>query len=388
MCYNDKGKFSAIQPEKCRFAPALEKDMKVTVKALCLLLCICTLISLASCSSSYLDGVFKRDENNPDQTTAPDDTPAVPDTLTRRAGKYSILVVNEGSSAGSLSALFICVIDPSGDGSAKFLQIPAATYVNGTYLTFAAQYSGSYNAALFDGCSSEMAREKAISAVRSLIVTNLCIPVDYYLCMTPDQLSGVAETFGGISADVPFTMALPGGGVLEPGRQDIKGSAVGDFATYSGFSAASAINVYKVIYASLITKARAVTSNDNIALLAAELRYNTTTDIPSSSGEDIFLIRKLITPESGDITFTDLAAQSCAIDIGVAYVIYRDTAYEQIKNYLEMYENNDFSSFFDKDGSMNKKSTQTINTIYTTKGETPAIYSVSQITEGIISLAA
>ena len=53
-----------------------------------------------------------------------------------------------------------------------------------------------------------------------------------------------------------------------------------------------------------------------------------------------------------------------------------------------MYENNDFSSFFDKEGSMNKKSTQIINTIYTTKGETPAVYSVSQITEGIISLAA
>ena len=365
----------------------MEKDMKITVKALCLLLCICALISLASCSSSYLDGVFKRDKNNPDQTTTADETPVVPETLTRRAGKYSILVVNEGSTAGTLSALFVCVIDTTDNGSVKFLQIPAATYVNGSYLTFAAQYYGSYNAALFDGSSSDMAREKAISAVRSLIVTNLCIPVDYYLCMTPDQLSGVAETFGGISADVPFTMALPKAGTLNPGEQKIKGSAVGEFATYNGFSEISAINVYKVIYASLITKARAVISNDNIALLAAELRYNTTTDIPASSGEDIFLIRKLITPESSDITFTDLAAQSCAIDIGVACVIYRDTAYEQVKNYLEMYENTDFSKFFDKDGSMNKKSTQMINTIYTAKGETPAVYSLNQISEGIISLA-
>lgn len=361
--------------------------MKFTAKALCLLLCICTLFSLASCSSSYFDGVFERDKNNPNVTTG-DDAPAVPETLTRKAGKYSILVVNEGSSAGTLSALFICVIDPSGNGSVKFLQIPAATFVNGTYLTFASQYSGSYNAALFDGSSTGTAREKAIASIRSLIVTNLCIPVDYYLCMTPGQLSGVADTFGGISADVPFTMALQGASTLMPGRQNISGSAVGAFATFNGFSDASAINVYKVVFASLITKARALISNDNIALLAAELRYNTTTDIPTSSGEDIFLIRKLISPESADITFTDLAAQSCAIDTGLAYVIYRDTAYNQIKDHLGMFENDDFSKLFDKDGKLNKSSTQIINMIYTTKGETPAVYSIYQISEGIISLAA
>lgn len=364
----------------------MEKDMKFTAKALCLLICLCTLISLTACGS--IDGLLKRDKNNPDQTTTADTAPAVPETLTRKAGKYSILVVNEGSAAGTLSALFVCVIDPSGDGSVKFLQIPAATYVNGTYLTFAAQYSGSYNAALFDGSSSDTAREKAIYSIRSLIVTNLCIPIDYYLCMTPDQLSGVADTFGGVSADVPFSMVLPGAGTLSPGRQDIKGSAVGAFATFSGFSEVSAINVYKVIFASLITKARAVVSNDNIALLAAELRYNTTTDIPSSAGEDIFLIRKLISPESADITFTDLAAQSCAIDTGLAYVIHRETSYEQIRDYLGMYENNDFSKFFDKNGSMNKSSTQLINIIYTTKGEMPAVYTVFQVSEGIISLAA
>ena len=365
----------------------MEKNMKLTAKALCLLLCICSLISLASCSSSYFEGVFKRDKDNPVQTTSDNTTPDVPETLTRKAGKYSVLVVNEGESAGTLSALFICVIDTSGSGSVKFLQIPAETYVNGSFLTFAAQYSGSYGKAWFDGSSSELAREKAISDVRSLIVTNLCIPVDYYLCITPAQLSGIAGTFNGISADVPFAMALKSG-TLNQGEQVLKGSAVGEFATYSGFSASSAINVYKVIYTSLITKARTLISSDNIALLAAELRYNTTTDIPASSGEDIFLIRKLISPDSGSITFTDLSAQSCAIDAGLAFVVNRDTAYEQIKNHLDMYESTDFSSFFDKDGNLNKKSNETINRIYTAKGKTPTVYSLYQISEeGIISLA-
>lgn len=364
----------------------MEKNMKFTAKAICLLLCVCTLFSLTSCSS-FLDGVFRRDKDNPDQTTTSNEIPDIPETLTRKAGKYSILVVNEGVNAGTLSALFICVIDPAGEGSAKFLQIPAATYINGSYLTFAAQYSGSYNAALFDGSSSDTARERAISAIRSLIVTNLCIPVDYYLCMTPDQLSGVAGTFGGISADVPFTMALPGSGMLSPGKQTIKASDVGAFATHSAFSDTAAMNVYKVIYSSFIIKARSTVSNDNIALLAAELRYNTTTDIPASSGEDIFLIRKLISPESGNITFTDLSAKSCAIDIGLAYVIHRETSYEQIRDYLSMYENSEFSKFYDADGSMNKSSTQVINMIYTSKDVTPAVYSVYQISDGAISLA-
>jgi len=330
------------------------------------------------------DGSVTGDESN-DPGVSDDPIPA---TLGRVAGKYSFLVINEGNAAGSLSSVFVCALDSTGDCSASFLQIPFASYINNgsSYYTLASLYSGTYAAAVADGVNADTARVKAIEALRSVIVSAMRIQVDYYVCFTPSGLSNVAHELGGIKVVVPFAMTLSNGVVLSPGERTVDGNSVGALVTYSGFSSASQNDIYKIIYAALVSQARSVISNSNISLFAIEMRGNCVTDLPSSSGEDVFFLRKLLSAPSESVRFSGVPSQGCGIPTGFVYVINRSGACSQISSFLALYTNEDFSSFFDPDKVLTDVDNRVVDNLYATSMTAPPVYSMPAIVSGILQL--
>ena len=360
--------------------------MKSGVRILCVIMAAFMLLSFTSCS--FLDKLMDNGQEAENTDNDPAGDPAAPKTLTRRPGVYTFMVINETASAGSLSSLFICALDATESGSASFLQINPGTYINngGEYATLGALYSGVYSKAAADGINTDSARIKAIEALRGAISSLMSIPVDYYVCMDPDRISEIASYLGGINVTIPFSLSLSDGSSLSAGTHTV-GSSLGALVTYSGFSASSALDIYKLAYAGIIDKARSEITSANISLFAMAMRKNVITDLPYSSGEDIFFIRKLLAVSSNDVCFTGASSQGCGISSGFVYVVHRSLFCDQIKDFLKVYDDPDFSALFDADQKLNDSTNVVVNTIYLAGGNLPVVYSLAAIKSGMLNLS-
>lgn len=310
--------------------------------------------------------------------------PAIPVSLTRKAGKFTFLLINEGQREGELASMFVVALDVTDDSSASFLQIPARTYISGGSL--ASIYSSSFSAAVSDGTNPGIAREKAVAALRSALSSKMCIRVDYYICFTPEGLAGAIDSLAGITVDVPFVIPGPNNGSITAGRRELTGAEVTYYASYSGYSPASALDAYKIIYAAAISKAREIISSSNLALFVLELRNSCMTDVPFNAGEDIFYMRKLLSSDSADIRFTSLATQTYAISTGLSEIVYKAAVCSQIQDFLDIYSAGNVADEFDINEDMNDKSNSMINTIYRLQGSIPAVFDLTAVSGGAIKL--
>ncbi len=352
------------------------------------LIALCIILALSCVSCSLLDIFDLGGASGTQTTTAKTDNSSnnTPVSIAKKSGVYTILFLNEGGTEGSLSSLFICSIDTAEDYGVSFLQIPIKTYVNNAYTTIAGVYSGNYNSSLSDGNTADRARESAILAVKSIIESHFCVYVDYYLWSNPSRLGVLCEKIGGVDINVPYSMLLSNGETLMPGVQSLSGGTMAAFLSYSGFSDAVLMNVYKVLISTIYTKIKAEVTNDRVSLFVIEVRNCVVTDIPSSGGEDIFFTRKLISTESDGVKFTQASTQSCAVSSGVVEVIRRSSAVKLINDFLHVYAVEFTADMFDPDKMFTDDNNQLVSIIYTGSGSDAPVYTAANIKDGQLTL--
>ena len=348
---------------------------------LSLILCICLLLSLSSCS--FFKGVFKSDNGEETGTGGTSGPVDVPETVDRAPGVYSFLILNEGQTEGTLASIFLLALNSTESGGASFLQIPIRTYISGG--SFASIYSASYSAAVTDGNNTDIAREKAIAAVKNAVVSKMCIGVDYHICFTYDGFIDAIDSIGGVTVDVPFVVPS-GKSAISSGRQTLDGVSAASLVSYSGFSVASQIDVFKVVLGAYIARAKQTVTSSNLSLFVLELRNSSVTDVPYNAGEDIFFMRKLLYSSSDSVRFSTVASQSIAISTGLAHVVYKSALCSQIIEFLALYSVPDISDKFDPGEDLNDKTNAMINTIYNSAGTVPAVFDLTAVAGGAIAL--
>ena len=364
------------------------KINNLMIRCISALLCLIMLVPLCtSCAelTEFLEAGSNKDQDGIDDSNSQntDDTPV---TVEKKGGVYTVLIVTESKTPGTLASVFVCSFDTVESKTVSFLQIPLRIYTNNEYVTVGNTYSQTYGKAVNDGDTAERARDKGINALASLIEKHFCIYVDYYLYTDPARIGSLVEKLGGIEFNLPYTLALSNGETLIAGKQTLSGAQTELLMSYPNFSENAVMNLHKAIVSAIYAKAKANISNEMVSLFVMEIRSTLVTDIPSKNGEDIFFVRQLITCSSASVRFTEFSTQPCAVAFGMVEIINKAGALELINSFLGLYKEGLKDSELDAQGVLTDAGNQAVNTIYSAGKKTERIYTSSDIDGGSLPM--
>lgn len=324
-----------------------------------ILLCIAVLFCAASCSVLPIGGSQTTDTVDPGELDPDQGIEAL--NLNRRPNQITLLLAIEGNQAGTLSSIDLISLDDSGDSPAiHVLQIPADTYVRSGG-TLSGYFSNSYLTSVSDGHNDEAATESALTTLRNLLQNCLMVTIDYTVHMTREGLGKVIDTVGGVTLELAYPISVNGHG-LNAGKQTVNGSDAAAMLSYTGFSESfmENLNMSKHLFTAVVASLKANIDKSILALCVMEMKEQMTTDIPSTGGSDVFLIRRLMETSFENLSFTLLSTKSVALVSGECRVLCKAGVLEQINSFINLYkepltdENFDPNSFFSGDDSIVK----------------------------------
>lgn len=349
--------------------------------ALAAVLCL-SLILCAGCGDFFKDyspdGTIS-DTAGPDSSTDPIRKLG----LVRRPNQITILIATEGTAVGSLSSLSLLCIDDSGEPKVSVLQIPTTVYTR-TGGSLKGSYETAFSRSAADGSNIANSVESAMSSLKALVQSSLLIRVDYTIHLTGKQFAGIVDTVGGVVLDLPRVMSLDGHNV-QAGRQTLTGAEADDLRNYTGFSDGfySDLVMGKLLVTGIISSLKSNIDKSVLSLCAMELRTSMTTDIPSTGGSDVFLVRRLIETALPSISFSALAVGTFSAGVTV---LCRESAAEQISSFVNLYTApvppdglDGQSEFCDPDDAF-------MASVYNGSIGMPTAYTADQIRSGVLKM--
>lgn len=364
------------------------KISKILIKCTAVLLCLlCLLFPFTSCSElkdfleegSKVDGTdssSSQGNNNGDDTVS----------FKKKGGVHTVLFVCEGARNGSLSSVSVCSFDTVENKAVNFVQIPLKTYTNNDTVTISGAYTAAYSKAIEDRDTVERAREKGISALRSIIENDLCIYIDYYVFTDPAGVASIVDKLGSVEMNFPYAIQLSATETVSPGKQRVSGQRVELLLGHASFNEKAVMNLHKMIISAIYAKAKAGVSNEMLSLFVLEIRNSVKTDIPSKNGEDIFFVRQFISADSAKLCFTQFATQSCAVSAGLVEVMHKGGALKIVNEYLNLYAEELKAEDFDKNGLFNDSTNKAVSVIYGANGNPAPVYTASSVFENTVPL--
>ncbi len=337
------------------------------------ILCL-SLLLFTGCGDFFAD--------SPDRTTASSggegNNPVSKLNLTRRPSQITILIAVEGTYGGSLSSLSLLCIDDSGVPTVSVLQIPVTTYTRSGG-TLRGYYEASYSRATADGSNVSNSVASAMGALKSFLQNTLLVQIDYTVHITNSRFASIVDTVGGAQLDLPRVLQLDGHNV-QAGRQTLTGAEAADLRSYGGFSDSfyNDLVLGKHLITSIIGSLKGNIDKSILSLCVKDLRSSMTTDIPTTGGSDIFIVRRLIETSFSSISFSVLAGEYTS---GV-YVLCKSTALNQINEYVNLYTEPLTADIFDADSDYCDPTDSFMSTIYQSSSATPRIYTGEQIRNG------
>lgn len=298
--------------------------------------------------------------------------------LTRRPNQITILIAVEGTFGGSLSSLSLLCIDDSGDPTISVLQIPVTTYTRSGG-TLGGYYESAYSRAASDGSNFSNSVASAMGSLKSFLQNTLLVQIDYTVHITGSQFAAIVDTVGGVRLDLPRVLQLDGHNV-QAGRQVLTGAEAADLRSYGGFSDSYYNNLVlgKHLITSIIGSLKSNIDKSILSLCTMDLRSNMTTDIPTAGGSDVFIVRRLIETSFSSISFSVIAGEYSS---GV-YVLCKETAVNQINEYVNLYTEPLTVENFDADSDYCDPTDSFMSTIYQSNSATPIIYTAEEIRNG------
>ncbi|MGM9680372.1 MAG: LCP family protein [Eubacteriales bacterium] len=339
------------------------------------LLCITVLLCTVSCSALQKVGSQTTDPVDPGKLDPDQGLEAL--NLNRRPNQITLLLAVEGSSAGTLSAIDLISLDDSGESPAiHVLQIPADTFVRSGG-TLSGYFSNAYLTSVADGHNEEAAAESAMASLRSLIQNSLMVSVDYSVHLTREGLGKIIDTVGGVTLEFAYPISVNGHG-LNAGKQTVSGADAAALYDYTGFSENfnEKLNISKHLLTAATASLKSNIDKSILALCVLEMKEQMTTDIPSTGGSDVFLIRRLMETSFENLSFTCLSSKSVTLASGECRVLCKVGALEQINSFINLYKEPLTEEEFDPNSFFNGND----NIVKT-------IYSGSAVDEEIVTAA-
>ncbi len=358
------------------------------IKIIALLLCMIFLSApLAGCAQ--LEEFFKEgSESGDNSSTDSNKDNDKENTLlgTKKAGVYTVLMLSESKSAGTLQTIAVASFDTVEGKQISFLQIPTRLFISGSEVTMGAVYSSAYSKAIADYDTVQRAREKGVSALKSVISEKLGVYIDYSMLTDPKGINGIVTRLGGVEMTFPYAIALSAGESIAPGKQTVSGERVELLLNNNSFDGEKKMNFQQMLISAIAHKAKTSVSNEMISLFVLDIKNFVTTDIPSVNGEDIFFIRQLVNSPTASVRFTRLPTQSCAVSAGIVDVMNKTQSLESVFEFLSIFKEKPAADKFDAEGYFNNKDNPVVNTIYTSSGSQSKVYTVTDAVEGKMPL--
>lgn len=352
--------------------------LRATLAAiLCLSLILCT-----GCGDFFKD-------YSPDGTTSAgegqngQDDPIKKLGLTRRPNQITVLIAAEGTVTGTLSSLSLLCIDDSGEPTVSVLQIPTTVYTRSGG-TLGGYYESAFARSAADGSNLANSVESAMSALKGLIQSSLLLRIDYTVHLTGAQIASIVDTVGGVELDLPRVLNLAGHNV-QAGRQTLTGAEVADLRAYTGFSSDfyDDLVMGKLLITAFIGSLKSNIDKSILSLCAMEIRTSMTTNIPSTGGSDVFLIRRLIETALPSISFSNLAVEPFSSSVTV---LCKASAIEQLNTFVNLYTDPIPSDGFDPRSDFCDPDDPFMSAVYNSSSGTPLAYTADQIRSGAVKM--
>lgn len=354
--------------------------MRATLRAALIGILCLSILLFSGCSDFFTD--YSPDGQTTGLPGESGDNPIARLNLTRRPNQITILMAVEGSYPGSLSSLSLLCIDDNGEPKVSVLQIPVTTFTRSGG-TLGGYYEAAYFRTVSDGGNISNSVESAVSALRSFIMNTFLVYIDFTVHMTESQLASIVDTVGGVQLDLPQVLMLAGHNV-QAGRQNLTGAEVVDLRSYTGFSDSFYNNLVmgKQLITAIIASLKANIDKSVLSLCVMDMRANMTTNIPTTGGSDVFIVRRLIETAFSSVSYSMLAGEYSS---GV-FVLCKERAVNQINEFVNLYTEPLQMDDFDADTDFCDPSDSFMSAIYESGGSTPFVYTGEQLRNGELKI--
>lgn len=298
---------------------------------------------------------------------------ALPD---RTGRTYVILLTTQVESADTLSGISLLTFQTV-DEAVHWLELPADLYVRTADRTLGDSFRNAYLGELAKESGTTVSATAAgIDALRSLLSTGFCVPIDYSVNFDPEQFADFLRTI----ENVPITLPEDLGG-LQAGDHTLTPAKAAEFLTYDDYTdpTEGQFEARKRFAAALWQQVCKVITTDNLSLYSMELRGQMSTDIPNAGGEDMFFLRRFIRAKGDAFHVTHISTQSVVANGKQYRVLIKDNALRQLNRQMLVYQEEIAAEQFDPSAVFVDHSNQVMKAVYLSSTVLPPLYSMNEL---------
>ena len=307
--------------------------------------------------------------------------------ITKNPNQYTFLYLIEGASSGSLASVMMVKFDVDAN-TLKILQIPTDTYIraNGSIEKY---YNTVYTDAKNDGSSTAHAIELAVASLKTVIQNHLMMKVDYFIHVTKQGFAKMVDTVGGVDVKLPFVISFPDGTRAGQDKSKLTGAQAANLYTYGGYSAEfrAQYHIHKILTSAILGALKSGVDSTILSLCALEIRECITTDIPSSGGADVYLLKKLTETAMNDVSFTIIRTQSYSDGGGDSSVMVKQATLNIINEFFDMYSVKIADEEFDSSKLFYLSSDKLMTELYNSSGLAFIVYTAAEVISGKITIS-
>ena len=317
------------------------------------------------------------DQRFPEATTTEKAEPTVENPLPERVRRtYTVLLTTQLEEGEQLSGLSLLTFDTE-HNRIHWLEFPVDLFIHAAGNDLKGHYANAYRAELIkEGGSERSALRAGVDALRKLISTGFNLPIDYFINLDDRQFTDLVKTIGNIPMTLPKTM-----GGLADGKHTLTAKSAISFLTYSRYTnpVNEKMEAHIQFASAFWQQARTFITAENLSLISMEIRGMMTTDIPNTSGEDMFFLRRFLNAAPDDFALTYITTRSVYSGGGQIHVLVKDNALCQLNEQMQVYEEALTEEQFDPRGVFVDLANQLVSTIYHTSVPLPPLSTMTEL---------
>ncbi len=289
--------------------------------------------------------------------------------LVRVQGIYNFLVLGHDKVALNTDVIMIASFNTN-DGSINIMQLPRDTYIEHdgyahkinsmfAYLVGRARANGSknvYNDALANFCT--------------VLENALSIELDNYALINLGAFENIVDIVGGVPIDVPADMhyddEIQGLSIhINKGHQVLDGETAAGFVRFrSGYVNADIgrQDAQKLFMSAFLNQVKNTISVGTVTKIVDQVIKNITTDM--NAADAAYYAKSALSVDLGNLNMITLPGKSIYSGGVSYYVIYRESAFDIVNNYFNVYNRDISEEMFDIDLLFTDSRSNNINSIY------------------------
>lgn len=295
-----------------------------------------------------------------------DDTDS--DPLSRKSGVFNFLVLGKDKVGYNTDVIMLVNFDAE-NGAASILQIPRDTYMrlNGVGHKMNSNLARIRTQKVSEGATKN-ADKVALEEYCNILQNSLNVKIDFYIMIDLTCFRNIVDHIGGVTVTLPNALNYedPYQGLsihLPAGTHTLTGEQAEGFIRFrAGYAMADIgrIDAQKIFMSAFIRQIKENLTVSSAINIASELMKSVTTDLKL---EDVgYFVTKVFDLDFSKVNM--MTMNGTAYKNGMYYIMCRDTMYQMVNTYFNVYQNEIPEEYFDVDKIFTNPTENQINELY------------------------